>query len=381
MNSITSRKEILFLLFSIFLSCSGDRTDSAQPEPNPVVTPTNVTLTVYRSEYEKVGDIIYDLNSDAEGKSTYAITEGNANQNFEINASTGVITVKNTIQDQFNTVSQIPLTVKISNTNYKITVVDAFDYYISNLPSDAKILKSDNEKTIDANSKWTAINNLWGKGNAVPNVDFRIATIHLPNLPNGTVLIWDVPSTASDFGGDSVWCYNNVFWGNRKGVREDLSGFPFQISKIKNLNLDFNFEQLFGNDQFKIAMNMFMTDESQLTNFSNNDGDFFFVFDQKDNFIPNYSNSLPDITIGGKPFAVRYDLNTSNNYERRRVIIKNNEKYMSGNLDINQLFKMFIDNNFLKSSQYIYHIQFGVEVTSGWGAIRFNQLNMNYEKL
>lgn len=371
----------MFLLTSFLLVNCSSETDSNDSGNNETLNPelTIVPVLVLRSEYESVGDLIYNIDDSEEGNLNYSIEEGSFNAFFSLNTSTGELIIQNEIEDQFNQIDTKELTIKIGNTCYDLTIKDAFDYYLSNLPNDAVVLDEHNQFTIDEDTKWTAINNLWGRGNAIPNQDFRIATIHYPNLPNGTVLIWDVPSKASDFGGASVWCYNNVFWGNRKNRREDLSGFPFQIQPITNLKLNFDIEQLFGNDQFKIAMNMFMTDESELTNFSNNDGDFFFVFDQKDTFIPNYSNTLPDITIGGKPFAVRYDLNPNDGYERRRVIVKGNEKLLSGTLDILAMFNMFIDEGFLNELQYIYHLQFGVEVTSGWGAIQFNQLGLIYE--
>lgn len=338
---------------------------------------SQIDIEVFRTEYEQVNDEIYDINDTNEGSFNYSITAGNNNNYYQIDSATGVISIQNTINDNFNTVHTDVLTVTISSISYVITIRDAYDYYISNLGSDYVILDEHNETYIDNSNQWTTRNNLWGRGTAVPNSDFRIATIYQPNLPDSTILIWDVPSKASEFGGASVWSYNNVFWGNRKNVREDLTGFPFQISSLESLTVDFNFEQLFGNDKFKIAMNMFMTDEDVLTNFSNNDGDFFFVFDQNGTYVPNYSNTLPDITIDGKPFAVRYDLNSENGYERRRVIVKDNEKYMSGNLDVKSLFDMFANEFFLNEDQFIYHLQFGIEVTDGFGVVRFNQLNVN----
>lgn len=363
---------------SLFWSCSKEEVIANQDTENiDVITIERIVL---RSEFEKTGDIIYDLKDDNEGLLRYSILNGNTGNHFDLNPISGEIKIKNTIQDAFNVLHKSLITISIGNTNYKLSIYDMFDYYLENLPSNAVVLQEHNEKTVDNNSDWTVFNNLWGRGDAIPNKDFRIATIHYNDIPNKTELIWDVPSNASKYNGAAVWNYNNVFWGNRKNVREDLTEFPFQIEAIKKLNVNFDFEQLHGNDQFKIAMNMFMTDESELTKFSNNDGDFFFVFDQKDTFIPKYSNTLPDIIIDGKPFAVLYDLNTSNQYERRRVIIKDNEKFMQGQLDLKALFKMFIDENFLNPKQYIYHIQFGIEVTSGFGAVRFNELHINFEK-
>ena len=376
---ISSCKFLLFILLSnLVISCSGD---SSSDEIDDVNEPINIIKTqVLRSEFEASGDLIYDIVDTSEGSKTYTIKSGNSNNYYSLNNSTGEIKIQNPIPDLLNVVHEDILIIAIDNNAYEITILDAFDYYLTTVASNTVVLQNHNDKTIGTNTEWTALNNLWGKGDAAPNTDFRIATIHNPSLPNGAVLIWDVPSKASDYNGAAVWCYNNIFWGNRKNVREDLNNFPFQIQAIKALSLNFKFEQLFGNDQFKIAMNMFMTDESELTNFSKNDGDFFFVFDQKETFIPNYSHSLPDITIDNKKFAVRYDINTTTNYERRRVIIKDNKQYLSGSLDINALFNMFIEEDFLNPLQYIYHIQFGVEVTTGWGAVKFNELEINFTK-
>lgn len=338
---------------------------------------SQIAIEVFRSEYEQINDFIYDINDANEGAFNYAITSGNDSDYYKIDANTGVIAIQNTIPDSFTTVHTDVLTVSINSNLYDITIRDGYDYIISTLDSDYTVLDEHNEQYIDNTNNWTAKNSLWGKGEAIPNTDFRIATIYKPNLPNATLLLWDVPSKASDFGGASVWCYNNLFWGNRKNSREDLIGFPFQISAVESLSVDFDFEQLFGSDKFKIAMNMFMTDEDVLSDFSENDGDFFFVFDQNGTFIPNYTNTLPDIVIDNKPFAVRYDLNPDNGYERRRVIIKDNETFMSGNLDVKSLFDMFANESFLNENQFIYHLQFGIEVTDGFGAVRFNQLNVN----
>lgn len=341
-----------------------------------------VTELVYRSEYENVGDVIYDINDPNEGSISYSIISGNSNGYYSINKNNGQITIAKTIADTFNVVHSDTLTIDAGSNLYIITIVDGYDYFISNLSSEYSILDKSNGIYIDSLSKWTAFNNLWGKGTAVPNVDFRIAIIHKKNLPDSTILIWDVPGMASDFGGASVWCYHNIFWGNRKGIREDLLDFPFKINSINNLNYQFDFHQIFGNDQFKLAMNMFMTNEPYLTNFSNNAGDFFFVFDQNGTWIPPYPYSLPDTTILGKPFALRYDDSLNGAfYERRRVIIKDNEELMSGTVDIKDVFNTFINKGYLNIEQSIYHIQIGIEVTSGYGAVAINQSNIQLNQV
>ena len=267
--------------------------------------------------------------------------------------------------------------IDVGGTIYEIEVVDGYDYFLDNLPTSYSILDDHEETFVDPESEWTVYNNLWGKGSAIPNVDFRIAMLHKQKLPDTCILIWDVPGPSIDFGKRSVWCYNNVLWGNRLDVREDIPNFPLQINNIKRLKLDFEFEKLFGNDQFKIALNLFTFDESYLAHINESDGDFFFVFDQINRWIPKYPYSLPDIKIMGKPFALRYDDYKDGNFrQRRRVIIKNNQKLMKGEIDIKYLFDIFIKNNYINPLQYIQNIQLGIEVTSGYGAVRFNRYNI-----
>lgn len=337
-----------------------------------------INVTVYRSEFEKVNDLIYDLNDSKENTNPYLIVSGNSNNYYTINSTTGQIKILNAIPDVFDTINTDVLRVSIGATNYLVTIVDGYDFYKNELILNGyTILSNDDETYIDTNSSWTAYNNLWGKGTAIPNSDFRISILKKNNtFPNQTVILWDVPSDASTYNGDAVWCYTNLFWGNRKGIRSNLSNFPFKINSLNSLSLDFNFEKLFGSDDYKVALNLFTTDNPALANFSENKGDFFFVFDQINNFIPAYPFSLPDIIIDGKTFAVRYD-NVLNNetYERRRVIVKNGQALTQGNLDIKSLFDMFSINGYLNTAQSIPNIQVGLEITKGYGALRFNNLN------
>jgi len=161
-------------------------------------------------------------------------------------------------------------------------------------------------------------------------------------------------------------------------MREDLNGFPFKIESKNSISLDFDFSHLFGDDNFKIAMNMFMTNESFLTSFANNTGDLFFVFDQIGTYIPPYPYSLPDAYILGKLFAFRYNdkADDGSSYERRRIIIKNDEKLVSGKLDIKSVFDKFSTAGYLNTKQSIYHIQLGVEVTNGFGAVAMNKFSI-----
>lgn len=339
-----------------------------------------INVTVYRSEFEKVNDLIYDISDVKENTSPYQIVSGNSNNYYTINSTSGQIKILNPIPDVFDTINTDVLRVSIGTTNYLITIVDGYDFYKNDLILNGyTILSNDNETYIDNNSSWTAYNNLWGKGTATPNSDFRISILKKNNtFPNQTVILWDVPSDASTYNGDAVWCYTNLFWGNRKGIRSNLSNFPFKINSLNSLSLDFNFEKLFGSDDYKVALNLFTTDNPALANFSENKGDFFFVFDQINNFIPAYPYSLPDITIGGKTFAVRYD-NVLNNetYERRRVIVKNGQALTQGTLDLKSLFDMFSSYGYLNTTQSIPNIQVGLEITKGYGALRFNNLNFN----
>lgn len=344
---------------------------------------------VFRTEYEELNDVIYDVNDPSEDGTTsiYSIISGNDEEYYKINNKTGKIKIQNIIPDKFDEVQMSILEINANGTKYTVRIADGYDYFIQNLDASYTVLSEHNETYVDDNSEWTASNNLWGKGTAIPNVDFRISTIYKNSLDDDgkVIFLWDVPHGADAlnengdpiFGGASVWSYTNVFWGNRKNVREDLLDFPFQIKQITDLWLDFDFEQLFGNNEFKIAMNMFMTNESYLTNFNKNIGDFFFVFDQKGTYLPPYPISMPDIEIAGSDFAVLYDPDSRGDspdgYERRRVIIKDDNKYMKGKLDIKDLFDMFSNEGYINTDQYIYHIQLGLEITDGFGAVKFNK--------
>ena len=341
---------------------------------------TNVL--VYRSEFEQVDDVVYDINDVNENINNYVIVSGNDNNYYSINQVNGKLKILNPIPDTFNAIHSDNLIIAIGNTTYNIQIVDAYDYYMSNLPVEYTVLSADDDIFVDNNSSWTAYNNLWGKGTAIENQDFRIAIVKKNTFPNQSVLIWDVPNNASAYNGAAVWCYTNLFWGNRKNIRENLTGFPFRINSLSSLTLTFDFEQLFGNDQYKVALNLFTTDNPNLANFSENKGDFFFVFDQINTYLPPYPFSLPDITLEGKPFAVLYDNeNNGEFYERRRVIVKDGLSVTQGTLNLKSLFDMYSNAGFLNTNQSIPNIQVGVEVTKGFGALRFNQLEFNSNTL
>ena len=334
------------------------------------------TELVYRSEYEKKGDLIYDVEHDREGSFTYSISEGNESGYYTINSKNGEIRIASPIEDTFGVVHTDLLKVKAGVRTFEIKIVDSFDYTLSLLPDSYSVLSEHNTRYVDKESKWSVYNNLWGRRSAVPNVDFRIAMLHQKKLPSTCIFIWDVPSSSKKFGDASVWCYINLLWGNRHGLREDLAGFPFQIKSIKQLTIDFNYRQLFGDNAFKLAMNLFTYNESHLAGLRESDGDFFFIFDQVNTYIPPYPYSLPDIKIMGKPFAVRYD-DGGGNRQRRRVVIKDGETLTSGRLNLKSLFDMFMKENYLNPLQYIQNIQLGIEVSSGYGAVKFNQFDID----
>ena len=333
---------------------------------------------VYRTEYEKKGDLIFDINDLREGDTVYRIIEGNENGHYTINRKNGEIRIASPIEDAFGVVHTDLLKVKAGVRTYEVKIVDGFDFVLSLLPDSYSVLSEHNTKYVDKESKWTAYNNLWGRRSAVPNVDFRIAILHQKKLPSACIFIWDVPSSSKKFGNASVWCYTNLLWGNRPRVREDLPGFPFQIKSIKQLTIDFNYRQLFGNDRFKLAMNLFTYDESHLASMRETDGDFFFILNQVGTYIPPYPYSLPDIKIEGKPFALRYDDEQNGKFrQRRRVIVKDGEMLTSGRINLKYLFDIFIKENYINTFQYIQNIQLGIEVSSGYGAIKFNQFDIN----
>ena len=336
------------------------------------------TILVYRSEYEKVGDVIYKFFNLS---LSYSISQGNESDFYSINDN--MLIISKEIPDTFNILHIDILSIDTNGVLYKILkIVDAYDYFMANIDTTQYIILNKHLETyVDKTSQWTAFNNLWGKGDAQEGVDFRIATIIPKDNIDTSIFIWDVPSKASEFNGASVWCYVNVFWGNRMNIREDLEGFPFQIKELTHLYFTFNFEELFGNEQFKIALNTFLTDESYLISFSNNDGDFFMVFDQVGTWIPPYPYSLPDSIILGKTFAFLYKKDTTTGYEYRRVIIKNEEKLLSGTIDLKGIFDRFKNIGYLNEDQYIYHIQIGVEVTDGFGAVKFTKFQFFKDNL
>ncbi len=321
---------------------------------------------VLRSEFEEVGETLYDFNPPEEGAVIYSIQSGNSEEYYSIDANTGVLSIQSIINDTMGTTTTHQLVIDLSGTQEKLTVVDAYDYFISKHP-EYKVL--DNHQQIDTTkgSPYTAYNNLWGKGTATPNQDFRMATLVHSTVSDSIVFLWDVPSKTK-----SVWSYQSIIWGNRLGQRENVIKFPFQVKSIHSLVFDFDFEKLFGTEDYKIALNHFFTDEADLQPFSANRGDFFMVFDQVGTWVPPYPNDLGDTVIEGHDFARLYK--TEGDYEWRRVIIKDQQRWLKGSLDLKEIYQPFLTAGYIDTNQYIPNIQAGIEVTDGFGAIRFNKV-------
>lgn len=204
--------------------------------------------------------------------------------------------------------------------------------------------------------------------------------VDIYTLPNKTVFIWDTPSEAKSFAdGKNIWGYLNIIWGNRSGVREDLPGYPIKVGDVKKLGIDFDFEKLYGTDDYKIALNNFFTKENTLQPLKTNTGDFFFVFDQIGNYIPKYSVTMPDITLGGNFFSVLYTKNQATGRDSRRLIIKDGRQWLKGTLDLLSVYKLFIDNGYIDTNQYIPNIQIGIEVTKGFAGVRVNKWSIQKE--
>lgn len=344
----------------------------------------NYDTIVMRSEYEKVGDEIINLNDFNEGSSTYSITNGNSNNYYSIDVNTGILTIQNTINDVADIVHQDDLNIAIGNNLYNVTIVDGYDYFITNNPT-YTVLEDYQATVEEAGNPYTPYNNTWGDGSAVNGVDYRMATLVHPDNPNKTIFIWDTPSKAADFGGASVWCYTSIIWGARYNLREDVEGFPIRVGDINALDMDFDFEQLYGTQDFKIAMNQFFTEENYIAPFNENDGDFFMVFDQNGTWVPPYDDYIKDTLIDGNEFVLLHDStgtiqnNTPEGYQLRRAIIKNNDTYLKGSLDLATIYNEFTSRGFLDKDMYFPNIQIGIEVTEGWGAMRVNEWNMRLD--
>lgn len=334
---------------------------------------------VMRSEYEVSGDEIIDLEDANEGAVTYSIISGNDNNYYAIDGSTGAITVQNEIIDVANAVHTDVLEVSAGATSYEVTVVDVYDYFIQQNP-EYTVLEEYQGTVEEPGNPYTPYNNTWGDGSAVNGVDYRMATMVYPENPDSTIFLWDTPSKAADFGGSSVWSYLNIIWGSRYNLRTDVTGFPIRVGDINTLEMDFDFEQLFGTDQVKIALNQFFTEEDYIAPFNENDGDFFMVFDQIGNWVPPYEDELADTLIGGHNYVLLHDstgtIENVEGYQLRRAIILNDGQYWQGTVDMKAIYNSFTSRGYLSEDLHFPNIQMGIEVTDGWGAIRVNQWQM-----
>lgn len=330
-----------------------------------IATITTADILLLRSEYEKVG---YELGT----LPAHTILNGNEQGYFDLD-SNGLLTIAKEIPDTFNVLTNNFLRVTDGTDTIDVTIADGYDFILLN--HRGTILNKHQE--IDTLGEWTAYNNLWGDGTAEPEKEYRTAILLNDSLPQEVTFLWDTPGAAKDFGGSSVWSYTNLMFGNRYGLRDDLAGFPFKIDDLTELTMDFNYKPLIGDDQWKVALNMFLTDSDTLSPFSENRGDFFMVFDQKGTWIPPYPDTvIADTTLLEKPFTFLYK-NDESGYEWRRIIIKDNNRLQQGSLDLLSLFNRFAAEGKLKKEQSIPNIQFGVEVTSGWGGIQVQQLSIN----
>lgn len=255
---------------------------------------------------------------------------------------------------------------------------DPFDQLIASTPHSQRL---DNHKDSLALGGWMAFNNLWGKGTAVPGRDFRsVILINEKTFPHGTLIAWDMPARASQFGGASVWNYSQLFFGNRHDLRRDLPGFPVRLDQLKELVLDFRISTVPGDRLFKIAINIFFTDTEELAPLTKNRGDFFVVLQQVGDWMPPYPERLPDITIEGKSFSVPYKKDESTGYENRRVIIQSGKELHAGRIDLLKLFAMFREQGMLQFEQSMASVMIGVEVTKGFGAVRFEKIDLHVKR-
>ena len=330
------------------------------------------SLLFMRTEYDAVGHFIGTVEGGT------ALSGDDANF-FTIDPSTGKITTTQIIPDEFGVIHEQHIVVATPKGDVAVTIVDGLDYLVSK--HTGRVITDHQTGAIsDTLGEWASYNNLWGDGTAIPNQDYRIVMLVSDSMPNGSSIVWDTPGSAKDFSGSSVWNYTNFMFGARQNQRPDLEGFPFCIDSLEELKITFDYTPIIGDDQFKVALNMFLTDDNEIVPMSKNRGDFFFVLDQKGRWIPPYDSVVvEDTAILGEQFTLLYDTLTQNGgvYERRRVIVKNDGRVQNGEIDILSYFNRFAEEGMLKKEQSIPNIQFGVEVTSGFGAITVHHLSID----
>jgi hypothetical protein len=321
----------------------------------------NADTLLLRTEYEQPGHVLGTIpaGSIVNGNTLFSLLDS-------------VLTMTQSVPDTFGRVRYDSLTVSNGSDTFAVVVADGYDYIVQQ--HDGAVLSGHGDTA--SRGEWAAHNNLWGDGTAVPDRDYRCAILLSDSLPEGCTFVWDTPGPASAFGGASVWCYTNMLYGNRYRTREDLADFPFKVHDLQELVLTFDYTAVFGDDRWKTALNMFFTDVDTLAPFSSNRGDFFMVFDQVGTWVPPYPDTLVgDTLILGAPCVMLYRTD-STGYEWRRVIVKDNARIERGAVDLLSLFRRFADQGFLDTSQSIANVQFGVEVTAGFGAVTVNSLGM-----
>ena len=336
------------------------------------------TITVMRSEFEKSGDKIGILLVGAKAGSPIT---GPDEHYFSYVPSNGVLKMADTIADVRGEVTESNFDITDTNNNLvHIKVVDGFDYIVSQNVNKKIISEYQTGELPDTNGNWAAYNNLWGANkNGVSTDDYRIAMMVNDSLPNGGWILWDVPGKATDYGNASVWNYTNFLFGARANQRDSLDNFPYQLDSIEEFTINFDYNEVIGDDQFKVALNMFFTDTNKIAPFNMNSGDFFFVLDQKGTWIPKDTVVIEDTVMWGEHFQILY--NNNSGYEKRRVIVKDNGRVTKGTIDMKYFFNRFASKGMLNTKQYLPNFQFGVEVTDGFGAIHINNLSARIKKI
>lgn len=334
--------------------------------------PLKSDTTVFRSEYEKVGDTLFTIPA---FKSL--IADSSDLLNVTVSTSGNVIVSSEIVDLKYDIHSIAIVAELVSGDTIRIIIVDGVDYWLDQHGGVAQ----GNHLDMKTNGDWATHNNLWGKGTAIAGTDFRIEMAYTDKLPDSTLIVWDVPGEASEFGGSSVWNYSNLIWGNRYGERDDLAGFPYRLDEYDSLILDFDYTTIYDVEGHKVALNMFTTEVDTLAPFDQNRGDFFMVFDQKGTWVPNYPDTLhsgTDTTLLGAAYCLMHkeDIKNGGPYHLRRAIIKNSETVEQGQIDLMQLFNLFNNYGYIEMDLSVPNIQFGVEVTNGLGAIRVNKLSI-----
>ena len=333
---------------------------------------SNMDMLIHRTEFEKAGDLLVDLNFDGEGDgATYAITSGNGDQFYKIDSSNGKITYNKEIPDVFDVLTEHNLTVTIdynsTPTNHKIKVVDGFDYYVLHHP-EMTMLKFDHE-TFKC-GEWTAINNLWAKGPAVEWVDFRsVILINPKTFPQGSVILWDTPVGAP--------IHPRGLWGYPKITMSGGNALPVIVKNVKNINWNIKYKRLFGSNNYQVAFNMFYT-----TPLSNRwIGDFFMAIDSG-SFYPFKHILKPDPHyLNGIPITLRYASDPTTLNAARHLKVLYPQQFTVGTFDMKDFWDYFADyddptgvyDKCLNEDFRVKDLMIGIENQS-FGAVKFEHI-------